>query len=450
MDSFVARQAIFDRDLNVWGYELLFRSGIADTYDATDGEAATASVIANGFFEPGFENLLHGVKASVNFDRALLVGNVGRTLPLPKGTIVEVLETVEPDDEVMAACAELKERGFLIALDDYTGDPKLDRLVEIADLLKIDVLAVDGGPERAILDRAKARGLLTVAEKVETREAWERAREAGYDYFQGYFFAQPIKVGTHQIPAAMHSALSLVREMQADEIDFGRVETIVKREVGFSHRLLRYLNSAAFRFPVPISSIRQALDLLGENEIRRWVTLTTFSRLGSGKPLELVTQSMVRGRFCEMVGQQCGLPVAGDAFLLGMFSLLPALLDRPMSTLLDELGLAPHLAAPLCGTAPPGDSLAGLLRLVRDWEAGNWEGVRKITDALAIPAAAVGQAYIDAVRWADQTAGAGGPAASGSEPAGAPQAGHSLSPARRPASGPPAPPQTRHPRPLFR
>ncbi len=404
MDSFVARQAIFDRELNVWGYELLFRSGLSDHCDEVDGEAATVRVIANGLFEPGFEKLLHGRRATVNFDRSLLVSEMGRQLPMPPGTVIEVLETVEPDAEVLAACSALRAQGFSIALDDYTGDAMLDPLLEVADLLKIDVLVIPPATQEKILERARARGIRTVAEKVETREEWERARSAGYDYFQGFFFAQPVLVATQQIPAAAHNALGLMREVQGPELDFVRLEQLIKREVGFSHRLLRYLNSAMFTFQGPVSSIRQALVLLGEREIRRWVTLATFSRLGSGKPMELVTQSMIRGRFCEMLGRESGFAADVDVFLLGVFSLLPALLDRPMAQLLEELALAPELAAPLLGQANPGDRLAGLLSLVRAWEAGDWETVRLTASALDISAHTIGKIYVEAVCWADAIA----------------------------------------------
>ncbi len=408
MDYFVARQAIFDRELNVWGYELLFRPGLSDRCDALDGEAATVRVIASGLFEPGFENLLHGRRATVNFDRALLVSEMGRELPLPPGTVIEVLETVEPDEAVLAACAALRVQGFWIALDDYTGDPKLDPLLDVADLLKIDVLAIPVAMQETILARARELGISTLAEKVETREEWERARTAGYDYFQGFFFAQPVPVATQQIPATAHNALGLMREVQSRDLDFVRLEQLIKREVGFSHRLLRYLNSAMFAFQGPVSSIRQALLLLGEREIRRWVTLATFSLLGSEKPAELVTQSMIRGRFCEMLGRESGLASDGDLFLLGVFSLLPALLDRPMPQLLEELALAPEFAAALLGQAPPNDRFTGLLGLVRAWEAGDWETVGFIASRLEISRQTIGKSYIEAVCWADAIAGESG------------------------------------------
>lgn len=414
MDSFVARQAIFDREMNVWGYELLFRSEKAEPNKQEDCETATASVMANCFFEAGFERLLHGAKVSVNFDQSLLVSELATRLPLPPGTIIELCRTVEPVAEVIAACKILRANGYLVALDGYTGDSRLDGLLEVADLLKIDVLSLGSGSQKAILKRAKAGGLGTVAHRVETQEAYELARAAGYDYFQGFFFALPVTSRAQQIPAATHSALSLMREMQAEDVDFERVEELIKREVGFSHRLLRYLNSPIFTFPAPVCSIRQALVLLGEHEIRRWVTLATFSRLGSGKPLELVKHSMVRGRFCEIAGRNIGLPPGVDAFLMGVFSLLPALLDRPTGVLLDELALAPELAAPLRGTAAPNNRLAGLLRLVRAWEAGDWESVRAVAESCEIQIAAVGKAYIDAVHWADM---AGSEAAHQTRPA---------------------------------
>ncbi len=303
MDVLVARQAIFDRERRVHGYELLFRSQAAQNeFDGTEGGLATQQVLANSLLVIGLDNLVGTKKAFVNFGRGPLLQGWHTSLPA-ENTVIEVLETVEPDAEVVEACRKLREQGYQIALDDFVFRPGYEALLDVADLLKIEIQSLPR-PEQSLLIRSsKARGLQLLAEKVETYEEFEWARQAGYDYFQGYFFARPVIVRGRKIPAAKVHCLRLLQEVQRPELDFERLEMLILEDVSLSYQLLRYVNSPLFALTSSIRSIRQALLFFGETELRKWIVLATLARTADDKPGELIRHSLVRARFCESVAQ---------------------------------------------------------------------------------------------------------------------------------------------------
>src|SRR5665213_1430018 len=278
MDVLVARQAIFDRDRRVYGYELLFRSNAGlNEFDGTDGGQATKQVLANSLLVIGLENLVGTKKAFVNFGRAPLLQGWHASLPR-ESTVIELLETVEPDAEVLAACRKLREEGYQIALDDFVLHPGNECLLDIADLVKIEIQSIPRAEQQLLVRSSKARGLQMLAEKVETYEEFEWARQAGYDYFQGYFFARPVIVRGRQIPTAKLHCLRLLQEAQRLELDFERLEVLILQDVSLSYQLLRYVNSPLFAVSGNIRSIRQALLFFGEIELRKWIILATLAR----------------------------------------------------------------------------------------------------------------------------------------------------------------------------
>jgi c-di-GMP-related signal transduction protein len=203
VDVLVARQAIFDRDRRVYGYELLFRSNAGlNEFDGTEAGLATKQVLANSLLVIGLENLVGTKKAFVNFGRGPLLQGWHAALPR-ESTVIELLETVEPDAEVLEACRKLREEGYQIALDDFVFRPGCEQLLDIADLVKIEIQSVPRPEQKLLVRSSKARGLQVLAEKVETHEEFEWARQVGYDYFQGYFFARPVMMRGRQIPTAM-------------------------------------------------------------------------------------------------------------------------------------------------------------------------------------------------------------------------------------------------------
>jgi c-di-GMP-related signal transduction protein len=402
MDALVARQAIFDRDRRVYGYELLFRSHAGrNEFDGTEAGLATKHVLANSLLVIGLENLVGTKKAFVNFGRAPLLQ--GWYESLPRGsTVIELLETVEPDAEVLEACRMLREQGYQLALDDFVLRPGWEQLLDVANLVKIEIHSVPRPEQILLLRSCKARGLQILAEKVETHEEFNWARQSGYDYFQGYFFARPVIVQGRQIPAAKLHCLRLLQEAQRRELDFERLEKLILQDVSLSYQLLRYVNSPLFSVTSRIRSIRQALIFFGETELRKWIALATLARTAEDKPSELIRHSLVRARFCESVAHLAHPGLEQSAFLTGLFSLLDALIDRPLEETLSAMSLAPEITAVLRGHAPERDPLAGIYQLAGAYEAANWQRVEEIARQLGVPVDSLGQEYCAAAGWASQ------------------------------------------------
>ncbi len=402
MDALVARQAIFDRDRRVYGYELLFRSDAGrNEFDGTEAGLATRQVLANSLLVIGLENLVGTKKAFVNFGRGALVQGWYASLP-QANTVIELLETVEPDSEVLEACRKLRDQGYQIALDDFVLRPGYEALLEIANLVKIEVQSLSRPQHELLLRSCKARGLQTLAEKVETYEEFNWTKQSGYDYFQGYFFARPVLVRGRKIPAAKLHCLRLLQEAQRQELDFDRMETLILEDVSLSYQLLRYVNSPLFTLTSTIRSIRQALLFFGETELRKWIALATLARTAEDKPSELIRHSLVRARFCEAMARIAKKSLEQSAFLTGLFSLLDALMDRPLAETLSEIHLAPEIMLVLSGQAPERDPLAGIYRLAQAYEVADWQGVEETALELGVPVASLGGEYCAAAGWAQQ------------------------------------------------
>src|SRR5208282_4448323 len=214
--------------------------------------------------------------------------------------------------------------------------------------------------------------------KVETHEEFNWAREAGYDLFQGYFFARPVIVRGRKIPAAKLHCLRLLQEAQRPELDFERLEALILEDVSLSYQLLRYVNSPLFGVVNRIRSIRQALLFFGENDLRKWIALATLTRTADDKPGELILHSLVRARFCESLAQKADQGQEQSAFLMGLFSLLDALIDRPIEEAVKEMNLAPEIASVLNGKAPDGDTLGQVYDLAKAYEVADWARVEKL------------------------------------------------------------------------
>jgi len=397
----VARQAIFDNHRNLYGYELLFRSDAASNqFDGTEAAAATMQVLANTLMSTGAEALLGGKKAFVNFDHRLLAENMHLTLPR-QSLVIEILETVAPTADLVALCQSIRKQGYTLALDDFADAPAFAPLALIAHVIKVDLRLSSRKEQGNMLRTYKPRGVQMLAEKVETYEEFKWARCAGYDLFQGYFFARPEMVRTQDIPTMITACLRLLREVQQPELDFRQLERLIREDVSLTYKLLRYANSALFKRG-DIRSIHTALVALGEDHIRRWVTLATLPRLATNKPGELLKLSLVRARFCERLAELAHGDSSHQAFLVGMFSLLDALIDQPLAEALRGMDLGSKVTEAVLGTGPEKDLLTGLLPLVCCYERGDWEQLAALAQRCGIPTAAIGEAYLDSTAWAEQ------------------------------------------------
>jgi EAL and modified HD-GYP domain-containing signal transduction protein len=396
---FVARQPIFDVEQNLFGYELLYRSSLNNSYDGADGTSATLAVVREAFLVLGTQ-LTGTNKAFINFNLDLLK----KKLPLrlrPETTVIEILENVAVDSTVVELCRELKGAGYTIALDDF--DPANEdarALVDLADIIKVD-FRQSGTAERAgILKSHSGKKVEFLAEKVETLEEFFEARAIGYLYFQGYFFGEPQIVSAKNIPGSKINYLRMLTEINRPDMDFPSLEGIIRRDTFLTFTLLNYINSAYFALRDSVGSIMQALALLGEREVRRWASLVLMTFMGADKPSQVSMTSLIRGKFCECLAMKTDLaPKASELFMTGMFSMLDVLVGRPLYELLDRINVSKDIRVALTtGKNRHGE----VLQLVLAYERGLWNDVDMWAGKLGLDSTGIASDYGKCVQWVEQ------------------------------------------------
>ena len=391
--QFVARQPILTADEKVFGYELLFRDGVEDFFKHSDADVASRSTL-NTAMLLGLDVLCDGRRAFINCTRDILLKDYITLLPSAQA-VVEVLETVPADDLVVAACRRLKEAGYTIALDDFSVTDPREALTDIADIIKVDLRDTSAEDAAAMVKRYGPWRCRMLAEKVETREEFVAAKKAGFLYFQGYFFRRPEVLTAHEIPANRLNYLRMLTAVSQPELDVREIENVVKGEASLCYRLLRYLNSASFGFATEIHSVRHALSILGEREVRRWIRLVATLGAGQGKTSELVLSAMVRARFCEVLSPK--IPHGdSDLFLMGLLSLMDTILEIPMSQMLDNIPIDQETKSVLLGG---GSRLRPFYQLMLAQESGEWKTASELTTQLHLSESEVAECYWQAMQW---------------------------------------------------
>ena len=379
----------------MFGYELLFRNGVEDYFNADPELAARATLDSSLLF--GIDTLCDHRRAFVNCTREVLFKDLITLLP-PTQAVVEILETVEPEDRVIAACKRLKAAGYLIALDDFApNDPRLP-LVEFADIIKVDVLATRPEERAGMMRRFASPKCKMLAEKLETPHEFHQARDMGFVYFQGYFFCRPELVVGREVPANRLHYLRLLEMVSRAEIDLRELEKMLKQEASICYRLLRYLNSPLFGFALEIKSIRHAMAVLGERELRRWIRLVVTVGAAEQKCSELVLMGLTRARFCELLSNR--LRANNDSFLMGLLSIMDAILEVSMEALLDQLPVDHETKAALLGQK---SSLRPLYQLMLAQESGEWSESSALAKTLHLPEEEVASTWWQALQWAQET-----------------------------------------------
>jgi EAL and modified HD-GYP domain-containing signal transduction protein len=397
---YVARQPIFDRKEKVFGYELLFRGGLENAFSG-DTEIASRATLDSSLLM-GLDVLCDGRRAFVNCTRDVLIKGLVTLLPA-SATVVEILEGVPADPDVVAACRRLRESGYTIALDDYVaGDPR-EALIEPTDIIKVE-LRLNSAEQQVEIVRAFAtKNCRLLAEKVETHEEFQRALSQGFAYFQGYFFRHPEMLTTRDMPASRMNYLRMLQEVSRPELDVDALERLIKAEAPVCYRLLRYLNSAIFGFRSEIHSVRHALSILGEREVRRWARLVAAVGAGEDSPSDLVLSALVRGRFGELLGPRVAHGKS-DLFLLGLLSLIDAMTELPMEVVLERIPLDRDTKAVLLGLPSP---LRPVFRLMLAHESGEWEAANELSRQLRLDPEDVAGFYWKAQEWAREISQAG-------------------------------------------
>jgi len=380
----------------VFGYELLFRNGVDDYFCHPDSDAASRSTV-NTSMLMGLDVLCAGRLAFVNCTRDVLLKDYITLLPSSQ-TVVEILEDVPPDDLVIAACQRLKASGYLIALDDFVVSDPRETLTDLADIVKIDLQRTTLAEAAKMVQRYGPWRCRMLAEKVETREQFQATKKAGFLYFQGYFFRRPETLTTHEIPANQANYLRMWELVGHDELDVRALEKLIKTEASLCYRLLRYLNSAVFGFAHEIHSVRHALAMLGEREVRRWIRLVATLGAGQYKSSELVLSALVRARFCELLSPKIQHGDS-DLFLLGLLSLMDAILEIPMARVLESVPIDRETKAVLQGGA---GRLRPLYQLMLAQESGEWQAAGQLAKQLHLSESDVAEKYWEAVKWGQE------------------------------------------------
>lgn len=387
----IGRQPIYNRDLHVFGYELLFRSAGAGRATIVDGERATSDVVLNALVEIGLDRLVGEARAFINVTRTFILSGYPATLP-PDRVVLEILESVPADDDLVEAVRGLDEAGYTVALDDFDFRDSLRPLVEAAAIVKLDLQALGRPGVEANVRRLREYNVRLLAEKVETHDDLAFCRDLGFDYYQGYFFCKPDLVRERRMPGNRLALLQLLAKLHDPEADFSELEALIAQDVSLSYKVLRLINSAFYARPTKVESIRQALILLGTRLVATWVTLIAMASM-EDKPTELMTTAMVRARMCEMLARAQRVPNKDMYFTAGLFSVLDALLDAPMAEVLERLPLSDEVEQALLeGTGPLGATLQAVLA----YERAEW-------DAIDLPGVAphvLAAAYLDAIAWA--------------------------------------------------
>jgi c-di-GMP-related signal transduction protein len=398
MKAFVARQPIFNRSGQVVAYELLFRSGDMEAYDAPDGDEATASVISTAFLLLGMDKATNKKRAFINFTRNLLRKNIVAHLP-PQEVVIEILENIEPDEELLTLCAQLKRSGYVIALDDFIFSRKFEPLIALADIIKVDFLATVGPERGAVMGRTGNPAIKYLAEKVETRADFEEAVSLGYSYFQGYFFSKPEILSEHDVPSYKAQYVRILHEIHRPDLDYGRLEEIIKHDVAFSYKLLKYINSAYFGFNSKVHSVRQALVLLGKRKVAQWISLLILRELGRESPEEIMVLSVTRAKFGEVLVQQMKMKeLSADAFMMGMFSLLDCFLNRPLAEILEELPVSASVRDALLGAD---NTLGNVYELIVSYEKGRWSNLSYCAAKCNIEEEEIPGLYLQSLQWTE-------------------------------------------------
>lgn len=399
METYVARQAILDINSDVHAYELLFRDGVDNSFPLNMcPDQATSKILAQNHLMTGLETLTGGKDVFINFYEDTLLNRFPTSLD-PDTTVIEILETVPISSELLDACRHIKKQGYRLALDDHDFDPKWDIFLPYIDIIKVDVLQFNILQISKYVRRIAGFGVTLLAEKVETREQFEQLRTLGFTLFQGYYFARPEILKKKALSSSKLNLLQLISESCSIKLDLEKIANIIERDVALSYKLLRFINSSAFGRSQKIGSLKHALIYMGEAELKKFIALLALANLNDEKPSELVALSVARARFC---GQVANLMHEAEnpptAFLTGMFSLVDAMLDEDMLSLLKNLPVLDEIKeALITGQGKLGE----YLQLALDYERANWQEMEEHADRLDLDTDEISRIYIEAVTWAN-------------------------------------------------
>ena len=396
MFAFVARQPILNSEKEVFAYELLFRDGKNNCYPVEQDSPELAARKAKDSLKLGLDDISCQKTSFINFNRETLVNGLPASLD-PSNVVVEIDNEASSNHELVDTCKNIKNMGFKIALDDPRLGREGSELLPYVDIVKVDVTAHEYESIERDLPRLLDANVKLVAEKVESQKDFATCRDMGFDYFQGYFFSKPESFTQKQLPMSKISLVELIAESSKSTFEIDKINQIMERDVGLSYMLLRFINNPMVNKRQKITSLRHALTYLGEVEIKKFIALLALANLADNKPMELLHLSLVRARFCDLLSQEKHLgdnPPTG--FMVGLFSLLDALLDQKMQDALSQIPVLDEVKFALCGGQ---NDFYLYLALVRAFESATWLKVKRISDMLQVDQRRLHAIFNEAILW---------------------------------------------------
>jgi len=397
MNIFIARQPIFTKHKTLYAYELLYR-GKKETSLPNDesGNKAAKNVLFSEFLAEGLESISDSRPCFISFTRDLLLQDIPAAFPKSQ-VIVEVHENVALTPDILAICRKLKDEGYTIALDGFVYDPGMEPFVRIADIVKMDYPTAPNKILRESMDRLSEHKVKLLAKKVHSYDDFAKANRMGFTYFQGYFFCQPEKNRKAEIDSSKVSLVRLLAEINSKTTTRQRVVEIIQGDVTLSYKILKYINSSYFYRLNKIDSVPHAIAYLGDVELRRFVILMLISSVGSDKPSEALRLALVRAKMVELLAKETELNnKADEIFLLGLFSLLSALLDTTMDKIAEQLSLSDQLKDCLVSKSGP---YAPYLEVVTSYEKRDEIACLAAVKKIDVTPGTLHQFYMEAIKF---------------------------------------------------
>ena len=399
MYTFVAKQPILDNDKNTVAYELLFRNGLTNAFPANfSAETATKRLLAEQFLNQPIKNLVDDKLSFINFPYSLLVQNLIDFLPVEQ-VVIEILEDSTPDETLLESVKQLKNKGFKLALDDFSMDSGWNKFLPFIDIIKFDFKAYPLEEIKKYIYRTKLFNIKLLAEKIETIEDFEFARNLGFQLYQGYFFSKPVIVQNKALNQNQLTVMQLMKEVTREELDYDKIELLLKRDLSLAYKLLRYVNNVCYGTTNQITSFRHATVYLGKAELRRFMTLISATSLGTNEsPSELYQVSLTRAYFCELLSKhRKGHTDSQEAFLTGLFSLLETIMSRPITEIMDNMPIPTKVKEAIIEDR---GELAFYLNFVKDYERVHFERVKLRAEKMGISEQTAIDMYHKATEWA--------------------------------------------------
>jgi EAL and modified HD-GYP domain-containing signal transduction protein len=396
----IARQPIYDTEAKLYGYELLFRRAALSTEADQDDDGATTATILAAFSEFGAADLLGGKPGFINLTRTFLTGDLPLPFP-PEAAVLEVVESVQLDHEVIAGALKLTDEGYRLALDDFVWTPEAEPLLAVSAIAKIDVLAMTWDEVLFTVERCRRHDVQLLAEKVETADMLQRCLDEGFELFQGYHLGRPETMSIQTLSPGQALALELVGRLGDPRTTTLEIELAVRRDPALVYRLLRIANSASSGSTRKVSSIRDALVMVGVNRLRAWLVLLSLSPNGAGGPSMI--DALARARTCERVARSADKVSPETAFTAGLLHGVAESLGLSATTLLERMPtLGPDLGDALMGEPGP-------LREVLDAVIGYQRQDLAAASAGPVTLGAMADAYLGALAWTTATTRAAEP-----------------------------------------